>query len=119
MSDVDRPAAPDRRVGTLRFTLKGRPLALTAFVEVGQEDMRRLFVPFGDLTNGTETYPGRPLSGARSHRERRSTISISTAPIHPFCYYNPVYDCPYPPRENRLAAPVRAGEKIGARGTRQ
>ncbi len=49
---------PHNRVGQLSFTLKGRLLTLTAFVEVGQQDMSHLFVPFGDLTNGTETYPG-------------------------------------------------------------
>lgn len=104
-----------RRVGTLRFTLKGQPLALTAFVEVGQEDMRRLFVPFGDLTNGTETYPG----GRYLELDRTATgiydLDFNRA-FHPFCYYNPVYDCPYPPRENRLAIPVRAGEKMGPAG---
>jgi uncharacterized protein (DUF1684 family) len=36
--------------------------------------------------------------------------------FHPFCYYNPQYDCPYPPRENRLPVPVRAGEKMGPAG---
>src|SRR5262245_40074078 len=40
-----------RRVGTLAFTLKGQGLTLGAFVEADQSDMRRLFVPFGDLTN--------------------------------------------------------------------
>ena len=45
-----------RRVGTLEFTLKGQPMKLTAFVEVGAR-LNRLFVPFSDLTSGTETYP--------------------------------------------------------------
>src|SRR5215210_1291215 len=101
---------PHNRVGTLQFTLKGRPLTLTAFVEVGQQDMRHLFVPFGDLTNGTETYPG----GRYLELERTSSgvydLDFNRA-FHPFCYYNPSYDCPYPPRENRLAMPIRAGEK--------
>lgn len=104
-----------RRVGTLQFSLKGQPLALTAFVEVGQEDMRHLFVPFGDLTNGTETYPG----GRYMELERTATgiydLDFNRA-FHPFCYYNPAYDCPYPPRENRLSRPVRAGEKMGPSG---
>lgn len=104
-----------RRVGTLRFSLKGQALALTAFVEVGQEDMRQLFVPFGDLTNGTETYPG----GRYLELDRTATgiydLDFNRA-FHPFCYYNPVYDCPYPPRENRLPIPVRAGEKMGPAG---
>src|SRR5204862_3112953 len=47
-----------RRVGTLAFTLKDQALSLGAFVEADQADMRRLFLPFGDLTNGVETYQG-------------------------------------------------------------
>ena len=104
-----------RRVGSLKFTLKGQPLTLTAFVEVGQQDMRRLFVPFGDLTNGTETYPG----GRYLELDRTATgiydLDFNRA-FHPFCYYNPAYDCPYPPRENRLAIAVRSGEKMGPAG---
>jgi uncharacterized protein (DUF1684 family) len=102
---------PHRRVGRLEFTLRGQPLTLTAFVEVG-EDMRRLFVPFGDLTNGAETYPG----GRYLELDRTATgiydLDFNRA-YHPFCYYNPTYDCPYPPRENRLPIPIRAGEKMG------
>ena len=100
------------RVGTLRFTVKGQLLTLTAFVEVGQDDLRRLFVPFGDLTNGAETYPG----GRYLELERTATgiydLDFNRA-YHPFCYYNPKYDCPYPPRENRLPIPIRAGDKMG------
>jgi uncharacterized protein (DUF1684 family) len=102
---------PHRRIGKLEFTLRGQPLALTAFVEVGQEDVRRLFVPFGDLTNGAETYPG----GRYLELDRTATgiydLDFNRA-YHPFCYYNRTYDCPYPPRENRLPIPVRAGEKM-------
>ena len=47
-----------RRVGTLEFILKGQPLKLTAFVEVGAPNVDHLFVPFNDLTSGTESYPG-------------------------------------------------------------
>ena len=106
---------PHNRVGKLSFTLKGQLLTLTAFVEVGQEDMRHLFVPFGDLTNGTETYPG----GRYLDLERTATgiydLDFNRA-YHPFCYYNPKYDCPYPPRENRLPLPIRAGERMGTTG---
>ena len=31
---------------------------------------------------------------------------------HPYCYYNSKFDCPYPPGENRLSIPVRAGERL-------
>jgi uncharacterized protein (DUF1684 family) len=47
-----------RRVGALEFSLKGQPFALTAFVEANAPNLNRLFVPFADLTSGTETYPG-------------------------------------------------------------
>lgn len=100
-----------RRVGTLSFTLKGQPLRLTAFVDASARDMRRLFVPFADLTNGTETYPG----GRYLDLDRTATgiydLDFNRA-YHPFCLFNPAYDCPVPPRENRLPVPVRAGEKL-------
>jgi uncharacterized protein (DUF1684 family) len=102
-----------RRVGTLQFTLKGQPQTLTAFVDATENDMRRLFVPFGDLTAGTETYPG----GRYLDLDRTSTgvydLDFNRA-YHPFCYFNPEYVCPVPPKENRLAVPIRAGEKLGA-----
>jgi len=73
--------------------------------------MRRLFVPFGDLTNGNETYPG----GRYLDLDRTATgiydLDFNRA-YHPFCVYNSSYDCPYPPRENRLAVPIRAGERL-------
>jgi uncharacterized protein (DUF1684 family) len=102
-----------RRVGTLQFTLKGQPHTLTAFVDASENDMRRLFVPFGDLTAGAETYPG----GRYLDLDRTSTgvydLDFNRA-YHPFCYFNPEYVCPVPPKENRLAVPIRAGEKLGA-----
>jgi uncharacterized protein len=100
-----------RRIGTLRFTLKGQPMTLTAFVEAATNDMSRLFVPFGDLTNGTETYN----AGRYLDLDRTATgiydLDFNRA-YHPFCLFNDQYDCPIPPRENRLAVPIRAGERL-------
>jgi hypothetical protein len=99
-----------RRVGTLEFTLKGQPLRLTAFVEVGT-DPSHLFVPFSDLTSGTETY----AAGRFMDLDRNATgiyeVDFNRA-YHPYCYYNPTWECPYPPPENRLKLPIRAGERI-------
>ena len=104
-----------RRVGSLAFTLKGQALTLTAFVEAQETDMRRLFVPFGDLTNGSETYQG----GRYLDLDRTATgiydLDFNRA-YHPFCLFNSGYDCPVPPRENRLAMPIRAGERLGSAG---
>ena len=100
-----------RRVGKLSFTLQGQPLTLGAFVEANEPDMRRLFLPFGDLTNGVETYPG----GRYLELDRTASgvydLDFNRA-YHPFCLFNPAYDCPYPPPENRLKVPIRAGERL-------
>ena len=100
-----------RRVGTLEFSLKGQPLKLTAFVEVGAPNLDKLFVPFSDLTSTTETYAG----GRYIDLDRTKTgiyeIDFNRA-YTPYCYYNPTYECPYPPSENRLKIPIRAGEKL-------
>jgi uncharacterized protein (DUF1684 family) len=102
-----------RRVGTLSFALKGQPLSLGAFVEADEKDMRRLFVPFGDLTNGMETYNG----GRYLDLERTATgiydLDFNRA-YHPFCLFNSAYDCPYPPPESRLKVPIRVGERLTA-----
>jgi uncharacterized protein len=102
-----------QRIGALEFTLKGQPLKLTAFAEATDTELQRLFVPFHDLTNGTDTYPG----GRYLDLERTATgvydLDFNRA-YHPFCLFNAKFDCPVPPRENRLAIPVRAGEQLGA-----
>ena len=87
-------ARKHQRVGVLEFTLKGQPLTLGAFVEAGA-GLNRLFVPFGDMTNGTETYP----AGRYLELDRTSsgvyTIDFNKA-YNPYCYYNPSYRLPVP-----------------------
>lgn len=115
MTTSDGKVREMRRIGTLAFTLKGQAQTLTAFVESATVDMRRLFVPFGDLTNGTETYTG----GRYLDLDRTATgiydLDFNRA-YFPFCYYNPAFICPIPPKENRLQVPVRAGERNGKKG---
>ena len=100
-----------RRVGALEFVLKGQSLKLTAFVAASARTIDRLFVPFADMTSGTETY----AAGRYLDLDRTATgiynIDFNRAYI-PYCYYNPTYECPYPPRENRLPLPIRAGERM-------
>jgi len=100
-----------RRVGRLGFTLGDASYTLTAFADLDDTKMARLFVPFADLTGGTETYKG----GRYLDLERTPTgiydLDFNRA-YHPYCVYNPTYECPVPPRENRLAIAIRAGEKL-------
>ena len=113
---VDMPTSTgemrkEERVGVLEFTLKGRPLTLGAFIEAGSNDLNRLFVPFSDLTSGTETY----AAGRYLELERTPTglynIDFNKA-YNPYCYYNSTFDCPYPPKESRLPVPIRAGQRL-------
>lgn len=100
-----------RKVGTLGFTLAGSTHSLTAFADIDARDVNRLFVPFGDLTSGTETYGG----GRYLELDRTPTglydLDFNRA-YHPYCLYSPTFDCPVPPRENRLAVMIRAGERM-------
>ena len=99
-----------RRAGSLEFTLKGQPLKLTAFNEVGQ-DPSHLFVPFSDLTSGTETYAAGRFMDLNRNGTGIYEVDFNRAYI-PYCYYSPTYECPYPPPENRLQIPIRAGERM-------
>ena len=100
-----------RRVGTLEFTLKGQPLKLTAFIEVGT-DPDSLFVPFSDLTSGTETYAAGRFLDLDAQQRPASTSSTSTAPTSRTATTTRPTSVRYPPPENRLKIPIRAGERM-------
>ena len=111
MSTSTGKARRMRRVGTLAFTLKGQPLTLTAFAEADDTDLRRLFVPFGDLTNGLATYQGGRYLDLDLRGSGVYELDFNRA-YHPYCVFNPEYECPVPPRENRLTVPILAGERL-------
>lgn len=100
-----------RRAGTLEFSLRGTPLKLSAFSDMESAATNRLFVPFGDRTNGKETYPGGRYLDLDPTSTGLYEIDFNKA-YNPYCAYNPTYDCPFPPPENRLKVEVRAGEKL-------
>jgi len=99
-----------RRVGTFDFSLKGQPLKLTAFHEVGSRS-DTLFVPFTDLTTGHETYDAGRFLELQPNATGIYEIDFNRA-FFPYCYYNITYECPISPRENHLQIPVRAGERL-------
>lgn len=98
------------KVGSLKFTLGGVAYSLSAFAE-DAGDVRRLWVPFRDLTSGTTTYGG----GRYVDLERTPTgvydLDFNTA-YQPNCVYDSNWVCPYPPNENRLPIAVEAGERL-------
>ncbi len=99
-----------QRVGVLEFTLQGQPMTLDAFVEDGTQNITSLFVPFADLTTGTETYSAGRYLDLKPTSTGFYVIDFNRA-YNPTCAYNPTWECPYPPASNRLKVSVRAGEK--------
>jgi len=77
-----------------------------------------LFVPFGDATNGRETYSaGRYVLDAAKGADLGTTadgrlvIDFNFA-YQPSCAFDPRWACPLAPPDNRLDIPIRAGERI-------
>jgi uncharacterized protein (DUF1684 family) len=102
------------QVGTLHFNVKGQALTLVAFADEGPggaPDMRRLFVPFMDLTSGKDTY----VAGRYLNLPRTATgiylLDFNEAYM-PYCAYNNSYECPLPPLGNRLKVAITAGERV-------
>ena len=99
-----------QRVGLLEFTLQGQQMSLEAFVENGTQQITSLFVPFADLTTGTETYAAGRYLDLKPTATGFYVIDFNRA-YNPTCAYNPTWECPYPPPSNRLKVAIRAGEK--------
>jgi uncharacterized protein len=97
-------------VGLLEFTLEGEPRSLGAFVEDGTRQIRNLFVPFADMTTGTETYSAGRYLDIEPTTTGYYMIDFNRA-YNPYCAYNAAYECPFPPPSNRLKVAIRAGEK--------
>ena len=104
-----------RRAGTLTFQLKGQAHSITAFYDLTSTP-DHLSVMFSDMTSGTESY----AAGRYLDLDRNATgiyeLDFNRA-YHPYCYYNASYECPYPPPENRLKVPIRAGERMKRSGS--
>ena len=69
-----------------------------------------LFIPFLDATSGLETYEGGRYIDLIENTSGIYDLDFNRA-YNPYCAYNPEYSCPAPPKENTVAASIRAGEK--------
>ena len=102
------------RVAVARFALGDEPCELELYWLAGYGG--GLFVPFADATAGEETYgAGRYLldtvKGADlGTRGDRLVLDFNLA-YNPSCSYDPRWSCPLAPPPNRLAIPVRMGER--------
>jgi len=78
-----------------------------------------LFLPFGDTTNGRETYgAGRYLldtvKGSDLGMESGRLVLDFNFAYNPSCAYDSRWACPLTPAPNRLGVEIRAGERVTA-----
>ena len=95
------------RYGKLHFSVEGQPVELTVY-RSGWDDF---FLPFADSLTGKETYDaGRYLEPEWVDGDKM-LVDFNYA-YNPYCAYNENWSCPVTPFENRIKAPICAGEKI-------
>jgi hypothetical protein len=118
----EMPTTTDRKplyikYGTLFFTIDGKEQQLSIYQN---KDFDRspvyknyLFLPFTDLTSGTESYGGgRYLDVFTTDEKPDGTIVIDfNKSYNPYCAYNDKFSCPITPKENKVTVALRAGVK--------
>ena len=106
---------PFSRIGWVTFTVAGKESRLAVFWL--NEYSGGIFIPFRDATSGRETYGGgRYLwdssKGADLGTDGDELVLDFNYAYHPSCVYDPIWSCPLAPRENWLAVPITAGERL-------
>jgi uncharacterized protein (DUF1684 family) len=105
-----------RIYGKLYFTINDT--AVTLYVYQSQDLMKTaqykdfLFMPFLDATTGDETYEsGRYIDLFTTNIISDKVVIDFNKAYNPYCAYTTGYNCPVPPKENRLIVAIKAGEK--------
>ena len=102
------------RFARASFVLAGLPATLDLYWLEGYGG--GVFLGFADATSGTETYGGGrylldTVKGADLGVEAGRLVLDFNFAYNPSCAYDPRWVCPLAPPGNRLAAPVRGGER--------
>ena len=99
------------RIGWLPFVHGGKEYRLQVYMPKDTSEEKYWFIPFTDETSGGETYgSGRFIDIDKPASD--STFLDFNYAYNPYCAYNHRYDCPIPPKENRLPIAITAGEKV-------
>jgi uncharacterized protein len=95
-----------QKYGKIRFPVDDQQVELTIYA-----NQDGFFLPFVDNLAGVETYPAGRYLEPEPLPNGKFLIDFNQA-YNPYCAYNEHWSCPLTPFENRLKAPIRAGEKI-------
>lgn len=103
------------KYGELTFSLEGHQYVLAVFQSEALAKTEKyknyLLIPFRDATSGKETYGGGRYIDFEIPGGEEVTLDFNLS-YNPSCAYSHRYNCPIPPRENRLSRKIKAGEKI-------
>lgn len=101
---------PYVKKGYVEIPFPEGPFRLSAF-HLEDTPPNRLWLAFRDGTTGRESYGGGRYIETYVEEDGRVVVDFNLA-YNPFCDYNPEdFNCPIPPRENRIPFPVPVGEK--------
>ncbi len=93
--------------GKVKFKVGDKELELVTLLEDGSD---KLFIIFGDETNKTETYGAGRFLYADPPVNGKVVLDFNRA-YNPPCAFSNYATCPLPPKVNKLAARIEAGEK--------
>jgi uncharacterized protein (DUF1684 family) len=99
---------PEDSPGYVVFQLHGHEYRLRPVLD--DPDSPDLFFIFHDLTSEHETYGAGRFLDAPPPKDGQVVLDFNKA-YNPPCAFTPYATCPLPPRENRLAVRIEAGEK--------
>ncbi|WP_308464778.1 DUF1684 domain-containing protein [Rathayibacter soli] len=91
--------------GSITFTQDGVDYDLAAF-KAG----RALQLVFADATSGDTTYSVGRFLFVAPNADGTITLDFNRAVLPP-CAFSYAFNCPMPPKQNRFAVPIEAGEK--------
>ena len=94
--------------GTAVFTIAGKEVRLDPILEA--PDAKQLFFIFRDATAPRDTYPAGRYLYTDLPKDGMVTLDFNKA-YSPPCAFTAYATCPLPPRQNRLAVRIEAGEK--------
>ncbi|MEY4457876.1 MAG: hypothetical protein RIS25_469 [Actinomycetota bacterium] len=98
-------SATEEIPGHIRFTMDGHDVELVAF-----STGRALQIVFADQTNGVDTYSVGRFLFVVPNPDGTITLDFNLAVLPP-CAFSYNFNCPIPPKQNRLPFRIAAGEQ--------